>query len=222
MAAMNLQNCTSNENGKLMRIADFVSFFKGLKPSPDDVIVAAITGPTTPYSVTLQRVRERTSGTVEMEPRIVPSCTSSNGEAAPSVRIKQFVDAFGDNGTFESICDGDFSPAMARIGDKIAGRIRHQCLEQPPVDRDRTRPGLQANCEVYQETNTSEGPVRTSIDSCDDVAPPCWRIQADSTCPGTGSEVIVDRGSVPAPPKTQITVLCETCQIAEDPRCSGG
>jgi len=222
MAAMNLQNCTSNENGKLMRIADFVSFFKGLKPSPDDVIVAAITGPTTPYSVTLQRVRERTSGTVEMEPRIVPSCTSSNGEAAPSVRIKQFVDAFGDNGTFESICDGDFSPAMARIGDKIAGRIRHQCLEQPPVDRDRTRPGLQANCEVYQETKTSDGPVRTSIDSCDDAMPPCWRIQSDSTCPGTGSEVIVDRGSVPAPPRTVISVLCETCQTAEDPRCSGG
>ncbi len=202
MAAMNLQNCTSNENGKLMRVADFVTFFKGLKASPDDVIVAAITGPPTPYSVTLQRVRERTTGTVEMEPRIVPSCTSSNGEAAPSVRIQQFVEAFGDNGTFESICDGDFSPAMARIGDKIAGRIRHQCLEQPPVDRDPARPGVQANCEVYQETKTSDGPVRTSINSCDDASPPCWRIQSDSTCPGTGTEVIVDRGSVPAPPRT--------------------
>ena len=32
-----------NENGKLMRVADFVTFFKGLKASPDDVIVAAIT-----------------------------------------------------------------------------------------------------------------------------------------------------------------------------------
>ena len=221
MAAMNLQNCTSNENGKLMRIADFVTFFKGLKANPDDVIVAAITGPPTPYSVTLQRVRERTTGTVENEPRIVPSCTSTNGEAAPSVRIQQFINAFGDNGTFESICEGDFSPAMARIGDKIAGRIRHQCLDNPPVDRDPTRPGLQANCEVYQETTTSDGPIRTSIDSCDEAPAPCWRIQPDSTCPGTGSEVIVDRGSVPAPPRTNITVLCETCQSAEDPRCSG-
>ena len=221
MPAMNLQNCTSNENGKLMRIADFVSFFKGLKANPDDVIVAAITGPTTPYSVTLSNVRIRGTQMFEMEPRIVPSCTSTNGEAAPSVRIRQFVDAFGDNGTFESICEGDFSPAMARIGDKIAGRIRHQCLEEPPVDRDPTRPGVQANCEVYQETNTSDGPVRSSIDSCDDVAPPCWRIQSDSTCPGTGTEVIVDRGSVPAPPRTSITVLCETCKTADDPRCSG-
>jgi len=221
MPAMNLQNCTSNENGKLMRIADFVSFFKGLKANPDDVIVAAITGPTTPYSVTLSNVRIRGTQMFEMEPRIVPSCTSTNGEAAPSVRIRQFVDAFGDNGTFESICEGDFSPAMARIGDKIAGRIRHQCLEEPPVDRDPTRPGVQANCEVYQETNTSDGPVRSSIDSCDDVPPPCWRIQSDSTCPGTGTEVIVDRGSVPAPPRTSITVLCETCKTADDPRCSG-
>jgi len=80
---------------------------------------------------------------------------------------------------------------------------------------------VQANCEVYQETNTSDGPVRTSINSCDDAPPPCWRIQSDSTCAGTGSEVIVDRGSVPAPPRTNITVLCETCQTVEDPRCSG-
>ena len=29
MAAMNLQNCTSNENGKLTRIADFVSLLQG-------------------------------------------------------------------------------------------------------------------------------------------------------------------------------------------------
>jgi hypothetical protein len=221
MAAMNLMNCQSNENGKLMRVADFVSFFKTLKSNPDDVIVAAITGPTTPYSVQLDRVRDRATGSTEMEPRIVPSCMSSNGSAAPAVRLQQFIDAFGVNGTVESICEGDFSPAMARIGDKIAGRIRHQCLEKPPVDNDPARAGLQANCEVYQESTTSDGPIRTSIDSCDDALPPCWRIQPDSTCPGTGTEVIVDRGAIPAPPRTSITVLCETCESEQDPRCAG-
>jgi hypothetical protein len=214
-------NCQSNENGKLMRVADFVSFFKTLKSNPDDVIVAAITGPTTPYSVQLDRVRDRATGSTEMEPRIVPSCMSSNGSAAPAVRLQQFIDAFGVNGTVESICEGDFSPAMARIGDKIAGRIRHQCLEKPPVDNDPARAGLQANCEVYQESATSDGPIRTSIDSCDDALPPCWRIQPDSTCPGTGTEVIVDRGAIPAPPRTSITVLCETCESEQDPRCAG-
>ena len=219
MEASNLMNCQSNENGKLTRIADFVQFFKSLKASPDDVIVAAITGPVTPYGVELHSVRNRAAGITENEPRIIPSCKSTNGAAAPAVRIKQFVDAFGVNGTFESICDGDFSPAMARIGDKIAGRIRHQCLEEPPVDRDPARAGVQANCEVYEETSTIDGVVRRSIRSCDDVAPPCWRIQPDSTCPGTGSEVVVDRGTVPAAPRTSVTVLCETCKTPKDPRC---
>jgi hypothetical protein len=217
MAASNLMSCVSNENGPLMPVAGFVSFFKSLKANPDDVIVAAITGPTTPYSVELRTNRDR----AEAEPRIVPSCTSSNGSAAPAVRIQQFIDGFGLNGTVESICDGDFSPAMARIGDKIAGRIRHQCLENPPVDREPTRPGIQANCEVFEETATSDGVIRTGIHACDDTAPPCWRIQPDSGCAGTGSEVIVDRGAIPAAPRTRITVLCETCETSEDPRCSG-
>jgi hypothetical protein len=219
MAASNLMNCQSNENGRLTRIGDFVDFFKSLKASPDDVIVAAITGPATPYSVELRPVRNRPAGVTQNEPRILPSCMSTNGSAAPAVRIKQFVDAFGVNGTLESICDGDFSPAMARIGDKIAGRVRHQCLEEPPVDRDPARAGIQANCEVYEETNTVEGVVRTGIKSCDAVSPPCWRIQPDRTCPGTGSEVVVDRGTVPAAPRTSVTVLCETCKTPEDPRC---
>ena len=220
-AAANLMNCHSNENGRLMRIGDFVSFFKSLKANPDDVLVAAITGPATPYSVDLHSVRYRATGITEDEPRIVPSCMSINGNASPAVRIKDFIDGFGINGTLESICEGDFSPAMARIGDKIAGRIRHQCLQSPPVDRDPARPGVQANCEVFEETTTDHGILRTSIRSCDDVAPPCWRIQADRTCPGTSTEVIVDRGTVPAAPRTRVTVLCETCESSQDPRCLG-
>ena len=136
------------------------------------------------------------------------------------MRIQQFVQAFGDNGTFESICDGDFSPAMARIGDKIAGRIRHQCLEQPPVDRDPARPGGKRAGRSIKRRD-QHGPVRTSINSCDDAMPPCWRIHptAPAPEPAPKSSSTADRS---APPRTVITVLCETCQTAEDPRCSGG
>jgi len=219
MAAANLMNCESNENGKLTPVAQFVRFFKSLKANPDDVIVAAITGPATPYSVELRSMRNRDTGVVQSEPRVIPSCMSANGTAAPAVRLQQFVQSFGDNGTLESICEGDFRPAMARIGDKIASRIRHQCLQSPPVDRDRARPGIQANCEVFEEISTSDGVIRSGIRSCDDTSPPCWRVQADSTCPGTGQEVIVDRGATPAAPHTRINVLCETCETPEDTRC---
>lgn len=219
MAASNLTGCVSNEKGPLTPVAEFVRFFKSLKPNPDDVIVAAITGPVTPYAVELRTVRNRDTGVVQSEPRVVPSCTSSNGSAVPAVRLQQFIEAFGANGTTESLCEGDFRPAMARIGDKIAGRIRHQCLKNPPVDRDAARPGMQANCEVFEETSTSDGVIRSVIHSCDDVSPPCWRVQADGTCAGTGSEVVVDRGTTPAAPHTRITVLCETCDMPEDIRC---
>jgi hypothetical protein len=220
MEATNLADCHSNEDGaKLIRVADVVSFLKSLKATPDDVLVAAITGPSTPYSVQLRQVRNRSGGFIQDEPRIVPSCRSANGSASPSVRIKEFIDAFGTNGTIESICDSDFSPAMARIGDKIAGRFRHQCVEGPLVDRDRARPGMQANCEVFQETATANGMIRTSLRSCDDVGTPCWHVQADDTCPGTRQEIVVDRGAVPAAPHTRITVLCETCTDPQDPRC---
>ena len=202
-AATDLADCHSNEvNGKLIKIADFVSFFKSLKSNSDDVhrgghhrASHALLGGAAAGDGLEHRHQN--------EPRIVPSCQSSNGLAAPSVRIKDFIDAFGANGTLESICEGDFSPAMARIGNLIAGRIRHQCVEGKLVDGDPAQPGVQPNCEVFEETQTAAGLIRTSIDSCDGAGPPCWSIQPDTTC-ATRQEVVVDRGDVAAPPHTRI------------------
>jgi hypothetical protein len=228
MSANNLTDCHSNENGKLIAVRDFVTFFKSLKDNPNDVIVAAITGPATPYSVKLTPnqevvVNNHRTGVFQSEPRIVPSCGSendpnSNGLAAPGVRMKEFIDGFGDNGTIESICQGDFSPAMAHIGDAIAGRIRHQCIEGPLVDVDPAQDGVQPSCEVFEQTAAPDGLIRTATPSCDDSAPPCWRIRPDLTCP-TKREMIVDRGSTPAAPHTRIVVICETCKTPDDPRC---
>jgi hypothetical protein len=222
MAADNLADCHSNEtaSGKLTHVGDFVTFFRSLKPDPDDVIVAAITGPATPYSVGLQSFVYQQQGFSQKEPRILPSCESANGTAAPAVRLKDFTDAFGANGTLDSICNADFSPALSHIAETIAGRIRHQCLSGPPVDSDPGTPGVQPTCEVYQETATSSGAaIRTSIDSCDRAAPPCWRMRSAPSCP-TGAEIVVDRGSIAPPPHTHISVLCATCSDAEDPRCA--
>jgi hypothetical protein len=49
----------------------------------------------------------------------IPICQSTNGKAAAGLRLKQFVDGFGSSGKILSICQGDFSAAMAEIGQLI-------------------------------------------------------------------------------------------------------
>jgi hypothetical protein len=49
----------------------------------------------------------------------MPICNSANGKAAVGLRLKQFVDAFGAAGKILSICQDDFSNAMAEIGQLI-------------------------------------------------------------------------------------------------------
>jgi hypothetical protein len=66
--------CTSDPNSAyLTNIDDYVSFFKGLKSDPLNVIVAAIAGPTTPYEVELRVPPGPTGGTPI--PAVAHSCS---------------------------------------------------------------------------------------------------------------------------------------------------
>jgi hypothetical protein len=217
-AATNLQDCHSAEDGRLIKISELVAFFKGLKANPNDVIVAAITGPATPYSVTTMPHRRSTG--VQNEPEIVPSCASANGSAAPAVRIHDFVTAFGDNGTFLSICADDFSPVMARIGQEVARRASLECLAAPVADMDLQTAGVQAHCEVYDEISSSVGPLRQLIPACGGgISPPCWRVAAAPKCAQSGVQMLVDRAGAAPDPGTVLNVICETCDKPGDPRC---
>ena len=218
-AASNLQMCTSAEDGRLVRVSEIADFLKSLKADPNDVMVAAITGPPTPYSVDVRSTPNQ-SGVVQPAPEIVPSCTSANGSAAPAVRIRELVDAFGVNGTFLSICADDFRPAMTRIGQEIARRASLECLIQRPADVDPDLPGLQPNCQVVDERQVNGAAVRATIPACATSAPPCWRVQADAKCPRSATDMIVDRAGVPPDANTRVHVTCETCADAADPRCA--
>jgi hypothetical protein len=56
----------------------------------------------------------------------LPICRSANGTAAVGLRLKQFVDAFGPAGKIISICQDDFSEAMAQVGDLINTTVECQ------------------------------------------------------------------------------------------------
>jgi len=219
MPAANLQNCHSAEDGRLVRISELISFFKGLKADPNDVIVAAITGPASPYSVVDVSVPTRGGG-VELETQIAHSCISDTGGADPAVRIQQFVNAFGNNGIFLSICAADLTPAMQQIGSQLARRASLECLDGPVADIDAKTAGLQPHCQVYDETGHAGATLREAIPACTTtITPPCWRLEESTKCLASGLRMVVDRGGLAPPSGTRLNVACETCADPSDSRC---
>ena len=206
-----LSECKPVENGALTNVADFVSAIRGLKKEPDkQVLVAGI------FGWPLSGEGEYKVGKSPKDSwDYLPACTSANGEATAALRVKQFVDSFGKNGTFRSICSGDFRPILAEIAKRLAVEFTTMCVDEPIVD---TKPasGLQADCVV---SDSASGGKETAIPLCD-LKPDgtCWRMQPKATC-GSGFEVFIDRkGQLPAP-NTQVAIKCRTCTKADDPRC---
>ncbi|HEY4186222.1 MAG TPA: hypothetical protein VGP07_14190 [Polyangia bacterium] len=142
MPTLDLTACQDNETGTsaLTSVSRFVADVKALKADPDnEILVAAIAGPTVPYTVSwvpAQAGQNTTAG--ELWPQIEHSCGPSsfndvNPEATqlttdqsfgdPAVRITQFTSAFHNN-VLGSICAASFAPTMnaiaAQIGQLIA------------------------------------------------------------------------------------------------------
>jgi hypothetical protein len=123
-ATVTLNNCGSSEcDGSLIPVAEFAARIKALKTAPaSDIMVAAITGPATPYTVHWKTAPIADSGPW---PEIGHSCMAADGSFAdPAVRITDMVTAFGANGALYPICDTNFGPALqqlaARIGTLLA------------------------------------------------------------------------------------------------------
>jgi len=119
-----LSNCSSAEcDGSLIPAAEFAARIKALKTAPaSEIMVAAITGPATPYTVRWKTAPAADSGPW---PEIMHSCTAPDGSFAdPAVRITDGVAAFGANGAVYPICDTNFGPSLqqlaARIGTLLA------------------------------------------------------------------------------------------------------
>jgi hypothetical protein len=108
--------------GSLVPVADYVRNIKALKTDhARRMIVAALTGPTTPYVV---EWRSPSVTDVGLWPQIGHACTTAEGAFAdPAVRIQAFARAFGTNGSVFPICDADLSPALSAIATQIGHAI---------------------------------------------------------------------------------------------------
>jgi hypothetical protein len=114
-ATVTLTGCRSAESsGQLIPVAAMVNGIKALKADPDrQILVFAIAGTLTPYTISWKAPAEVTDGPW---PDIAHSCMATDGSFADApVRIAEFVQAFGANGALLSICADDFTPALNRI-----------------------------------------------------------------------------------------------------------
>jgi len=112
---LTLDGCVSAEGaGMLIPVADVAAALRSLKPFTDQqIVVAAIGGPPTPYTINWHNPYLTDAGPW---PEMTQSCSRSDASwADPAVRITQWVQSFGENGYFVSICNDDYGPALDRI-----------------------------------------------------------------------------------------------------------
>jgi hypothetical protein len=211
--------CTASDKGdmdggRLVKIQEIVDSIKGVKLRPEQqILVSGIFGWSEDPASKYEYVK------MGSEVDYAPICKSANGNATGALRMKKFVDAFGANGSFYSICQDDFRPAMKKIGDKLAAKLGNPCISAPLVDTKLDVDGIQAECLVADRP-----PVKDAADipiaPCGSGKMPCWKITADAGCTESGYKIDVDRGGVMATPGTQQSIKCLTCTKADPNRCS--
>jgi hypothetical protein len=146
----------------------------------------------------------------------IPSQRSADGniyKAYGGLRLKKFIDGFGEHGQTSSICNADLTSAMTQIGDAIARPMVAGCVPYPLMDTDPSTPGIQPYCDVldripcdtpgqvdclvsgYQENFLPEcaasglplDPANPQTAHIPDFGRPCWYLSYDtasfSGCP---------------------------------------
>jgi hypothetical protein len=118
-----LDHCAASPDGggKLIPVRTFIEEMKRLPTQ--SVSVSVIGGwPAEVGTATYAFGYDPTSDTPK-DLAELPICKSANGKAAVGLRMKEFVDAFGPAGKIISICQDDFSTAMAQVGEIIDSTV---------------------------------------------------------------------------------------------------
>jgi hypothetical protein len=205
--AATLTSCESNENGKLFKVADYVTAFQALKPAPGLVFVAAIAGPPSPYVVRL--VPSTNLGDPTPWPLVEHSCVAANAPleySDPAVRIDQFVRAFGADGSFSSICD-DFAPALGGLATSMTRAMGPRCLSEGVVAKAAT-PTLRPGCTVVEDVVAAGGQsTQTPLAACGATPAACWAVKVNAACAGSGAEITIARPTF-APAGALLRIRC--------------
>ncbi|HEY1558420.1 MAG TPA: hypothetical protein VGF94_26530 [Kofleriaceae bacterium] len=192
----------------------YYDFLATLK-DPSQLVVAVIAGtnqdgtPPDPTGYQISTGPLQIPGqTVEQQLALEPSCNATvNGELAiarPGLRLASFVGQFGDRGKMYSVCQSDYSPALADFGTRLSEAIK-PCLEG---NIDPT----QCTVSYIYDYGTSSA-MEQPLPACTPASTvACWQIEtnttecADPTLFPTHSELQILNSSPPA--GTVTTVSC--------------
>jgi hypothetical protein len=208
--------CTSAEDGRLLRVADVVTALKRLKADPQKVLVAAIAGPADPYVV--DRVPPGAGDTTPW-PSVDHSCTTKEPDGSvtygdPSVRIGQWVSAFGRHGTFQTICAETFEPALRAVASEIVNNVDPGCVAGQVLDTagNLWTGATTPNCNVTDHVTNDQGnPIDSVLPACAPGAEKgptaCWHLLATDACGGRPI-VVFNRPGPAQPSGLTSTVSC--------------
>ena len=190
-------NCAPLVGGPLFDVSRYIDLFAagGVKPSSDDVVLATIVAPSSPFAVSLTMPCADQTNTPSC-PILDHSCiAATNGSffADPAVRINA-VTATVPGAITGSICDTDYSATMTAVADAMTARMSAGCLPGAVVDV--ADPG----CSV-----TVAG---VDAPRCDVQGRlPCWDLVGDDSCaahltPGGSSQSLrlTVEGAAPTAP----------------------
>lgn len=191
---------------------EYVTFLKGLKENPRDVIVATIIGNPSPVAVG----EELLAGQNDESPAIEPSCSydpagaAPESDADPGVRLDYFRRQFPDRNTFTTICDEDLSDGLTVIAELLKEVIGNPCIDGDLVDTNPTIDGEQYECvvkAVYNEGDSNE--MSETLPPCGGSTP-CWQLVPDPmNCAGSPTELAIDIDwGGPDPADTNVKVRC--------------
>src|SRR5262249_14997941 len=224
-ATADYTNCeprATDDSKYLWHPQHYVNFLTTVvKNDPDLLIGAVIAGdPGNPghLSVTIDD---------KGNPELQPSCSfdAENGDhekAFPAVRLAAFSHAFGDQGRFVTICQGNLEDSMTTIARLLRRVVGTPCLDGPidPTDIDPALPGAEVACQVPDSIQPGRAAgseqVLPRCPMIDDTTPdtrtvPCWWTTVDeAACKDTETHIAlkVERGGDTPRAGTHVVVRC--------------
>jgi hypothetical protein len=204
----------------LIRVQDIIDSVNKVKARPQEqIFVSGIIGwpangdPTTvPYQIGVDSTSlppPQNTYWDYMPVCTIPTQKSADGniyKAYGGLRLKKFIDGYGEHGQTFSICNSDFTSALTQVGNEIAQAMTGGCVPYPLMDGDSTTPGIQPECQVvdriscdkpnvdrclpsgYEEDPLSEcmdaghplDPTNPNLNAIPDSARPCWYLYYDT------------------------------------------
>jgi len=123
-----------------------------------EVLLAGIVGVPNGYPGVPIEYKDHSDPNEQINFGIGPGCLSSNGDAVPPVREREFIENFrvGSTPNLFSICDQDYSGALAAIAEKIAEQVKPACMKGCVKDVELMTEELDPDCSLEQQSGGGE------------------------------------------------------------------